>query len=489
MRVQPRDDEWVARTLFTAAEDAAGRGAPEAAATLLQRALREPPPPELRDEVRFALGVAQVRLGDMDGIEHLMAALGEISDLRRRSAGTVELMLALGINGRMEESVDVAVRAIDVVAPLDREAALALESVLGATTKLIERPPPLPPRWRRYGPITGATPGERMLLGEIAWEQAMHGARADEVSRLARRAISDGAATVLLGYGAQPQFFQAAYLIAIGDHFDETEAVLREGLAASRKAGSLALTATAEHWLAHLALRRGRVREAEAHAATSAELADLIGWQEAFWSARALLAQALVERGELEAAEQALADRLRGALPGGLVWNLVLEGRIVVHLAQGRHAEALADLLVQRDRDGREANPSACPWRSRAAVALHALARDDEALVLADEEVALARAFGAPRALGIALRVAGVVAANATRLEEAEAVLAPQRREARARPRARRPRRRRPPCRGVAGRRASRSATALELATAAGRPPSPDSPTASCWPPAPARAG
>jgi len=49
-------------------------------------------------------------------------------------------------------------------------------------------------------------------------------------------------------------------------------------------------------------------------------------------------------------------------------------------------------------------NPAVVAWRSHLALALLGLELRDEALELAREEVDLARAWGAPRALGVALR-------------------------------------------------------------------------------------
>jgi DNA-binding CsgD family transcriptional regulator len=54
--------------------------------------------------------------------------------------------------------------------------------------------------------------------------------------------------------------------------------------------------------------------------------------------------------------------------------------------------------------------PSYLPWRSEAALAQLALGERESAERLAEEELELARAFGAPRALGVAKRAAGVVA-------------------------------------------------------------------------------
>jgi DNA-binding CsgD family transcriptional regulator len=71
--------------------------------------------------------------------------------------------------------------------------------------------------------------------------------------------------------------------------------------------------------------------------------------------------------------------------------------------------------------------PAIVPWRSLAATAHHQLGAAGEARRLAAEDVDLARQFGAPRALGVALRVQGVVEGGARgleRLQEAAAVLA-----------------------------------------------------------------
>jgi DNA-binding CsgD family transcriptional regulator len=67
------------------------------------------------------------------------------------------------------------------------------------------------------------------------------------------------------------------------------------------------------------------------------------------------------------------------------------------------------------------------PWRSWAAEGLRLLDRNEEARALADEELALARRWGDPHAIGAALRVLGLVErgeAGIGLLREAVAVLA-----------------------------------------------------------------
>src|SRR5262249_60518224 len=54
-------------------------------------------------------------------------------------------------------------------------------------------------------------------------------------------------------------------------------------------------------------------------------------------------------------------------------------------------------------------NPSGTPWRSWAAEGLRLLDRDEEGRALAGEELALARRWGDPQAIGASLRVLGLV--------------------------------------------------------------------------------
>jgi DNA-binding CsgD family transcriptional regulator len=70
-------------------------------------------------------------------------------------------------------------------------------------------------------------------------------------------------------------------------------------------------------------------------------------------------------------------------------------------------------------------NPAAGPWRSLEAQALDRLGRREEALAVAEEELALARAWGAPWTVGRALRVLGTLrrADGLDLLEEAVQVL------------------------------------------------------------------
>jgi DNA-binding CsgD family transcriptional regulator len=429
LQLHPGGEEWIADTLLSAGLDALARGAPEAAIPFLRRALDEPPSAAARPDVLAALGAAELNIGHPDAAEHLYAARGHLTEPSKLASTTVALMHALGLGGRIQEALNVVRESIDIVAPRDRETALGLEAILGSMIKISDERMPLSPRWQRYGPINGDTPSERLLLTEVAWERAFGGATADEVARLAERSVADGA-EAMLAYGGS-QVCEGAYLLALCDRFTPAEAALRDLLAAGVAAGSLWIISAAEHWLGHLMLRRGLVADAEAHGKAAMEMATLVGWNDVLVAHRCQFAQALAERGALAEAEDALdLAQLAPERTGSVVWTLALEGRAAVRLAQGRAQEALDDLFSVRDLETgrRAANPASCPWRSQAALALHALGEEGEARDLADEEVALARSFGAPRAIGIALRVSGLMIGGPegeARLHEAAEVLEP----------------------------------------------------------------
>jgi DNA-binding CsgD family transcriptional regulator len=107
------------------------------------------------------------------------------------------------------------------------------------------------------------------------------------------------------------------------------------------------------------------------------------------------------------------------------MFDPLLEGRGRLRIATGAVAEGVADLLACGERQERWGahNPSVIPWRSMAAEAMIRLDRREEAVALADEEVELARRTGLPRALGMSLRVAGLVRGDQATLEAAVVTL------------------------------------------------------------------
>jgi DNA-binding CsgD family transcriptional regulator len=142
------------------------------------------------------------------------------------------------------------------------------------------------------------------------------------------------------------------------------------------------------------------------------------------------LCHGLVDRGEPEGAAEAL-DRhdLAETAAGDYFDNLLAFARGRVKLALGQADAAVDELLAcgARQEAWGALNPAMIPWRSTVAPALALTGRTDEARSLAAEEVERARSVGARRALGMALRAAGMLEERDEQirvLEEAAAILA-----------------------------------------------------------------
>jgi DNA-binding CsgD family transcriptional regulator len=123
------------------------------------------------------------------------------------------------------------------------------------------------------------------------------------------------------------------------------------------------------------------------------------------------LVRVLIERDALDDAEHEL-DQFGQSLASDSVEvaRLVL-ARGLLRVAQGRLPEGLDDFLDVGLRCARLglSGFSGVPWRAEAALIHSALGNTAEASRLADEQLELARAFGRPRAIGIALRAQGMV--------------------------------------------------------------------------------
>ncbi|MGW4125898.1 helix-turn-helix transcriptional regulator [Nocardia sp. NPDC004711] len=125
--------------------------------------------------------------------------------------------------------------------------------------------------------------------------------------------------------------------------------------------------------------------------------------------AMAWMVEALVQFGDIRTARR-LADghlRIKDALPDRAH---VLAARGALHRAEGDLERSLADYIECGKvlTSLNVANPAIIPWRAHAALVAHALGRDDLASALADDELALARRWGSPGAVGRALHAVGI---------------------------------------------------------------------------------
>ncbi len=161
-------------------------------------------------------------------------------------------------------------------------------------------------------------------------------------------------------------------------------------------------------------LRRGDLAEAEADATAALDTALPLAFTYAH------LAEVLAERGELSEAIRTL-DLAGVPDENQPTWQtaVLLDPRARLRIAGGEVEQGLADLLAAGERmeSFGVQNPSYSAWRSQAALAVLGLGDRTEARRLVEKEVELARRWGAPRPLGAALRIAGLVEDGADGLE------------------------------------------------------------------------
>jgi DNA-binding CsgD family transcriptional regulator len=179
-------------------------------------------------------------------------------------------------------------------------------------------------------------------------------------------------------------------------------------------------TATWRHMRGHALAYAGRLGESET------ELRAAFAVREHGWSAwlpvnASALTYLLIERDELDDAGAVLAaaDAFTAHPRESPMWAMTDAARGRLALMRGEAERALTVLEQAGRRMQTEleiANPACSPWRSDAAIALAALGRVKDAIALADEDLARAEAWGAPRALGGALRVRGWLAPPDERL-------------------------------------------------------------------------
>lgn len=416
LHARPRADGAVVATLRSAAALAAERGAPETAAVYLRRALEEPPAPPLRGPLSLELGLAQLAARhDAEAIPRLVQAVAAIEPPERARAALLAGR-ALGLVGRFEEAATVLESALAGGPPQNETEFLVEAELIANSWLLASRVPAALERVARFREEDAAPGAARDLMLVHRAVRELRDARPSAAGwELLDRALAGGALlrqeSVVVAW--------AMMSLVWTDRLDEAEqissALIREG----ERLGSAYLVAHLSFPRAFVANLRGQLREAEADARWGLEQKLARGVSEGRTWHLVPLVNALVDQGDLEGAELALASARVPAAPSEQMgWAAVLEARGRLRLAQGRPKEALADLLEagRRWERFRWRHPGIMTWRSEAARALSRLGEGEEAARLADEQLELARATELDRPIGAAALAAGVVAPQGRRL-------------------------------------------------------------------------
>jgi DNA-binding CsgD family transcriptional regulator/predicted negative regulator of RcsB-dependent stress response len=428
--VPPAEDWCTVSLLRRAADEAVTRGSPDSAVAYLERCLQEPLRPAERVDVLVQLGAAAQLIDMAKTAEHLHAALALIEQPEHHDRIADMLGRALNSLGRYDEAAQVYLQAIQALGEEHTDSRRRLEA--GLLGVAIADPALAGLAVQRIDKLRDepgdAGPGSRMLDTTIALYDALAGAPAQATVPRARRGLI-GEVLIEQGNAAEALVYGCTVLMAAD--LKEVMAFYDAWLAQAYQRGSVIAVGAAKCFRALAWLWRGYLAEAEANARDALEAFATTRPDISRLFAVPFLTDALMEQGQLAEAEAALTwVSVSTLLSRAGHWYWVLDSRARLLMLQGRTEEGLETMLAcgRRFMAHGGQNPAMIAWRSSAALALLTLGRRGEARALAAEELDLAQRWGAPRALGRALRVAGLVEGGEeglVLLQEAVDVLAP----------------------------------------------------------------
>jgi tetratricopeptide (TPR) repeat protein len=420
LEVHPDDDEELVEQLRQAAREHLAVGAPDAARRCLERALLEPPTPDVHARVLYELGCATLLTAPATTIDHLRLALSMPGlDGPTRVDAVWRLSQALLHNNQLEE----AVRTVEAEAARHAPGPtrLRLHAVQYMWEGLHAGDSSSPDRSQRLAELaagcTGRDNSERALLILRGFDAMARGESAEEVAEVCDRALVNGRLAPGLGWTDAEWGIELLLMLAsayaYSDRLDRAETLYTEALRAYESAhwsgGHLAL-AHAYVGLGHR--RRGRLTEAEAALRESLRIAERVGrGLPLYWTATCNLVDTLLARGHVEQAWE-VAERYGFAPPYPSTIVIPdprsVRGRLL--LAAGRTEEGINELEAAEKAAAARGhhNPVMVPW---AADLARALATEDPARAarLAADFRLQAERFGTDTAIGEALRLAAAL--------------------------------------------------------------------------------
>ncbi len=426
MHTEPAANPDAVVLLRDAARDALALGDAAEAATLLARALDEPPTDGDRGEVVLELGQAHARAGAPEAVAPLSEIVERGEDPEAVAEAAIELSGMLFFAGRAAEGVAILARARERL-PAEQPAREQLDvALLGVSytsaSARREAEATIAELHDPGGPAHGVL--QATTLATLALDEVMYVRSAAGAIDLAQRALAAGLPVEL--HRGENWAILALAALMLADGLDAALRGTDEMLAGARERGA-ALTVVALAGLrALIGVRRGEIAAAQADAQAAIDLApDLLGTEFLVLGVAAAVLAGL-ERDETPESLRRLIDRAGVRYDTEFVPSSQLRyASGVLYAAAGNHEAAIEELracALDHPTFGGE-NPSVLAWRSAAALSLAELGRHDEARALAADEVRRARSFGAPRAIGIALRAHALVGPPAERRERLEEAL------------------------------------------------------------------
>jgi DNA-binding CsgD family transcriptional regulator len=362
------------------------------------------------------VGRAEALAGSETACARLEQALELTADARQRAEIALELAEAYAGVFRWVDAVDVSERALAELGEADQGLAARLEGELVvAGLRDARRASRVLPFLERLASreLDGAA-AEACAVGHGIVALWIEARPAEEIALPLQVAFARAGPRVVNWDVRAPGLWALIH----AEGFEAAEVTLesmRAGVHGSGSARGLFVTYAT---LGLLKLRLGALPEADAAARVALHVLQAAEFVQGFPLVATVLADTAVEAGELDEAQTLLDLLPREGLPA-----MVPAARGRLCLAQGRPADALDEFetcraLLSPDVWGIEMHDNGnLHARAGAAQALLLLGEHERARELAQAELVDVRGFAAPRALGFALRVAGLAHGGGPGLE------------------------------------------------------------------------
>jgi len=420
LATEERGERETVEALLEAGEQALAAGAPRSAIAYLSRALREPPPPDLRSAVLDPLLTASFRAADQAGFAAIEeeVLLEWARDPALRSRWAIQLTMLMALSGRFEEAASMLVEAVEVaVAEDDVEHAYQLQAQLSTFAAMVPGVPEVDAA--ELGAEVDPDSPTGRLAAAMEVRAAATSGTAEQLATAAKRALGNNGSI----FAEEPEVAAASIAVMTLVTADEMEAArhgAERSLAIARERGATTELVRGLFLKGFVAWGYGDLPAAEADLRQAIDLARLAGIFPLVLMYTGALLEVLIERDELEAAEQELAalGMAEGPAPTGPLLGMLLMIRVHLRVEQGKLEGAVEDyeaLASVSEQSGFGPGPvaSVSPW---VAHALIALGREEQASEMVDGLLLWAEHWGAPSSIAHVLR-----AVAATR-EEAEAI-------------------------------------------------------------------
>ncbi|MEU8782741.1 AAA family ATPase [Streptomyces sp. NPDC048637] len=419
----PATGDWAVTVLREAAREASFRGDPALAVQLLRHCLPEEGETPADPSVLVELGLAEAGVDPQASVRHLQASMEHVHEPPLRFRLLNSLAGGLIRSGQSLKAVRLLTEQGPTVRDPDLQLLLEGQRLMASAEGLQSFAVTLP-EYPFDIDLPGDTPGERALIAARAGLSSVRADRAPESAAAARKMLERSVP------GIDPPFFQttAATALLYAGKTDEADTAFQRVIDATRQSRRLLLYGLCLALQAETRYRLGALSESLAATRSSLNVVPPSLWGRSLALPLATQIHALIDSGDLDAADAAAAQAFPSTSPDTWQWNEFLCARGRLRLARQDPEAALTDLLEsgKRQHQWTRTSPAVSSWwvwAGRAHLALGAVAPARE---LAEEAVERAREGNLTDALGTGLRLLAATEGTSGKLgvlEEALSVL------------------------------------------------------------------